>query len=170
MAFNSLNDGRKWKFGILIGTIVAAAIAGVLVILSTPGPEEKQQPYFSKVELVDEKISPGENTLLKAKVSNPGDNTYENVKIKLVAISPKVEMAPTSPKVETERSEYGLTISTPTGLGKGEKTKLYTFNVGGDLYTGLDSMTAIIKARVLADGKVTDNQLFELTISSKEVT
>ncbi|KXB06194.1 hypothetical protein AKJ53_01045 [candidate division MSBL1 archaeon SCGC-AAA382F02] len=168
----SLGGDQKRKFLGIIGIVlVVVAIASFFIFLNPFGSEKDEMPYFSEISLQDKKISTDGKTILKAEVQNPRENTYKDWKIEIISFSPKVEITPTS-DVETEYENlanspgYALYAFTQYELGKGEHTKGFTFDVSGDLYSGLVSMKVKIEAHVLINGEVTDNQTFELTITS----
>lgn len=163
----STGNGQKQKLQIIIIVIaIVGAIAGVALLLNSLGSKEKQKPYFSEAKILDEKISSGENTHVKAEVYNPGENTYQNLRIQLATPSPKIKMSFPDQTVSEIGGEYYIEVS-PDFLEGGGSTKLYSFDVSGELYPGLTSMTAKIELRVLAGGEVTDSQTFNLKITSE---
>ncbi|KXA90886.1 hypothetical protein AKJ57_03305 [candidate division MSBL1 archaeon SCGC-AAA259A05] len=170
-------DKKRKKQIIVIGIAIVAAVICLMLILNFFSSEERQTPYFSEVELKDEKIKPGETTLLKTRILNPGSNVYENAKIRIISGSPKIKMSLTSPGAETQHEnrttpkgkfEQSLTVNIPYGLGKEFETGLYTFDMSGDIYSGISLMKAEIEAHLIVDGEPTDNKVLELTISSED--
>lgn len=169
---------QKHKFRI-IAIVVAIIIAGagLILLVNSLGSEKKQQPYFSKLELKDKKITAEENTLLKTQVSNPLDRAYENVKIQLITKCQKIRMNLTSPgaEVDYENTRLGkdefeqrLSVDLPYGLMKEAETGVFTFDISGGIYSGVDSMDTILKAQIVLDGEVIDNKVLKLTINAEE--
>ncbi|KXB01234.1 hypothetical protein AKJ41_02295 [candidate division MSBL1 archaeon SCGC-AAA259O05] len=169
---------ERWKRRVIVIGITIVAIAiGLLLVFNFFGSEERQTPYFSEARLEDKKIRPGENTLLKTRILNPNNNAYENAKIQIISGSPKIKMSLTSPGGETKYEngttpagnfEQSLTVSIPYGLGKEYESGLYTFDISGDIYSGLILMKAEIEAHLIVEGETTDNVIFSLTISSED--
>lgn len=160
----STGDGRKINYRILVvGAAIIVAIVGLIMLTESLDPEDREEPYFKEIKLLDGEISPEGETQIHARVMNPTENSY-NIKIQLATVSPQLELSYENPAQE-EEGEYRLTISPPPLRGH-EETKLYVFNVSGDLYPGIVSMTVKIKARVLVNDKITDNRIFNLKIES----
>lgn len=159
---------RKWRSRLVVISILVIIIiaVGAFLFFSLGSSESPSKPYFSKVTLEDKEIREGEITLLKVRVRNPGENTYENNKIQLVSFSPKVKMQFTNENVTQVGDEYRLTVPI-RDLRPEMGTYSYTFDVGGSLYPGVVSMTVRIEVRVLSDGDILDKRVFDLKIRSK---
>ncbi len=170
MRFISGKKGISRNLYLVIAVIVIiAAISGTIFwfIHSSSGQNETA-PRFSKLELEDHTITEGETVLLKTQIENPTENTYDNLKIQIASVSPKAEMKYADNPITEENGEYRLTVSVNRSLRTEEKTGLYNFDLGGELYDGVVSMTFVVNARVLHGGDICDERSFELTVESKQ--
>lgn len=172
-----MGTDKKWKIkAIVIGVAVVVAVIGLILVFNFLTSEEKETPYLSVVRLTDKKIKPGGTTLLKTRILNPGTNVYENAEIRIISGCPKIEMSLTSPGVETKyenqttpegKFEQSLTVKIPYNLGKKFESALYTFDIRGDVYSGVRLMIAEIEVHLIVEGELVDNRVLGLTISSK---
>ncbi len=178
---SSRDETSKFRW-VIIGIIVLAIVAGVIVTINYTGfggendVKLQTEPHFSLSELVDEKISPEENTLMRLEILNSSKRFYENLEIRISTLSPKIKINPINPRVKYEHltqyiseedTEYILIVSDPLGLGELESTRTYTFEIKSELYSGTISTTIEIKTVILANGEKTDEKVFKLTVSSE---
>lgn len=172
-----LKGGEGWKKrSLIIGAVIIGIVIAILVISNWPILRSEEGLYFSKVTLQDKKISTEENTLLEIEVYNPENRFYENIDIQIATRASKLEITPTNPGVESKyenrtennEMEYLLTVSTPLGLAIEEKTRLYTFYVGGSLSPGVNEATFRFEALLIANDKPMDNRELKLELVREE--
>lgn len=168
-------EGWK-KRSLIIGALIIGIVVVILAISNWPAPEEEEDPYFSTVTLEEKEISMGENTILKTEVYNPENRFYENIDIQIATRATELNITPTNPKVDCKYEnqtkdneiEYLLTVSTPLGLSVEEKSRLYSFYIGGSLSPGVDQATFGFEVILIANDQVMDNVELKLRLVREE--
>ena len=168
--------GQDFRKKLVLVIVIVAVVLSALVFFFVSGgmgSEEKNSPYFSKLEIMEKNLFEGENSLLRTKIKNPTNNSYSDVKIRITTKSPKIFINSTFPgaNIEYENKDlagdinlYVLDFNLPIGLGRKTETTTYTFSVEGETYPGYSSMTTEIEISLIADGRVMEEETMELTI------
>lgn len=147
-------ENGKLRWILFIAAVLL--VSGVVWFWLFPSGEDL--PRFSKLELSNKEISPDESTTLKLRVKNPSENDYENVMVIVKTESDYVTLS----YVHGENKSVTLYPEEP--LRHGEESKLYVCDVRGTLPAGAVSLKIEIKARLKADGKITDEESVFLTV------
>ncbi len=155
--------GRRKRRAIIIGIIIVILLAGFVLLSNYEILSGEKKLSISEGELKPRSVSPGENASLKIKASNPTDTNFENLYIQIATRCPKLKISHGDTLASKENEENRLTIQTQP-LYSGETTKKYAFDICGNLFSGLNSMTAEIDARILVENKVKDERTFTLKI------
>ncbi|KXB05298.1 hypothetical protein AKJ49_01095 [candidate division MSBL1 archaeon SCGC-AAA382A03] len=161
---------------LIIGILaIVFLVIGYLTYTDNSPLFQKNTLYISESKLQKNEISQKENTLLKIKVNNKSGKNYENVIVQITTKTPRLEISPTNKEIKTKyenkilqrgEHEYLLNTYIPLGLGKGEESRLHSFEITGNLYPGLLSMKVEIEVRIIGNGEKTDSKNFQLKINS----
>lgn len=162
--------GDEWDQRILflvIGILVLAVSIALLAVIFRTGSTNTEKPYFSKAKLVDKTINEEEETNLEFKIKNPTENDFKNVEIEIASKYEHLEIWRGGKTAQEEGGEYVFSLELPDILGGRESISWdRAVSIEGTLGSGLHSITAILEARIIADGEMTDSKTFKLKIKS----
>ncbi len=154
------------KNALIFGIIIIVILAGYLLVSNYEIFQEDKNLYFKTAELQSKNISPGEETNLFLKVHNPAD--YErSFSIQITTQCSKLKISHKDEHATDENGEKYLTIHPDDLAGKGETRKL-VFDISGELYPGLTSMTTKINAKIITENNEKNNQAFNVTIENQK--
>ncbi len=158
---------RRIQRALIIGVIIILLLAGYVLLSNYEISQNEKSLRISEAKLQSKSISPEENTHLKIRVSNTTDTSYDNLGIQVATSCSKLKISYGDKVATEENKENRLTIPTQI-LRDGEKTKLYAFDISGELFPGLSSMTVKINIRVITENEVKDEREFNITIENLE--
>lgn len=154
------------KNAFIIGIIIIGILAGYLLVSNYEIFQEDKNLYFKTAELESKNISPGEETNLFLKVHNPADYK-KSFSIQITTQCSKLEISHKDKFATEENGKKYLTIHPDDLAGKGETRKL-VFDISGELYPGLTSMTAKIDVEIITENNGKNNQVFNVTIENQK--
>lgn len=126
----------------------------------SPEGNKHRLPYFSEAEFFEKTISSNDDAVLGVKVRNP-ENYYKKgtVDIQIINETPYIYIS----RGETI-SENSIKYTIQRDFMAGGESGWFCFQVRGSLPKGVTSQTVEIKAQVLVENIVTDEQILHLTI------